>query len=317
MSAAIPARTVGHSIAAVERETRLGKDTLRIWERRYGFPQPDRNAAGERVYTAEQLDKLRIIKRLRDRGHRPAKIVNCTLGELHALSEAMVNSWPPESSASQPDFAAYLELCRQHQVEDLRHALSQALMRMGLQKFILELLGPLNRLVGDHWAHGTFAVFEEHLYTEVVQNLMRNAISGMINPNGKLLARPRVILSTLPQEGHGLGLLMAEAMFCIEGAYCVSLGMQTPVRDITRAAQAQRADIIALSLSEAMNPRQALEALNELAGSVPAGMEIWIGGNCPTVARVNQANIFSPTLGKLDDALQQWRLRSGTPDQQR
>ena len=27
------------SIAAVERETGLGKDTLRAWERRYGFPE--------------------------------------------------------------------------------------------------------------------------------------------------------------------------------------------------------------------------------------------------------------------------------------
>jgi hypothetical protein len=26
------------NIAAVERETGLGKDTLRVWERRYGFP---------------------------------------------------------------------------------------------------------------------------------------------------------------------------------------------------------------------------------------------------------------------------------------
>lgn len=28
------------SIAAVERDTGLTKDTLRVWERRYGFPTP-------------------------------------------------------------------------------------------------------------------------------------------------------------------------------------------------------------------------------------------------------------------------------------
>ena len=39
----------GISIAAVERDTGLGKDTLRVWERRYGFPQPLRDAFGERV----------------------------------------------------------------------------------------------------------------------------------------------------------------------------------------------------------------------------------------------------------------------------
>ena len=32
------------SIAAVERDTGLSKDTLRVWERRYGFPSPGRDA---------------------------------------------------------------------------------------------------------------------------------------------------------------------------------------------------------------------------------------------------------------------------------
>ena len=37
------------SIAEVERETGLGKDTLRVWERRYGFPVPQRDRLGERA----------------------------------------------------------------------------------------------------------------------------------------------------------------------------------------------------------------------------------------------------------------------------
>ena len=306
----------GHSIAAVERETQLGKDTLRVWERRYGFPQPLRDAAGERIYPTEQLDKLRVIKRLRDRGHRPAKIVNCTLAELHALSEAMPLSYAPLSEGEQPDLDAYLAFCRGHQVEDLRRALANELMRMGMQKFIVDVLAPLNRLVGEHWVRGTLAVFEEHLYTEVVQNLMRYAITTMRHPRSQLMARPRVMLSTLPQEAHGLGLLMAEAVFSMEGAHCVSLGLQTPSLEILRAAQAQRTDIIALSLSEAMNPRQALDALNELAEAAPEEMEIWIGGTCPAVQRASHARIHAVDLNNIGETLAQWRLRSGTPSQQ-
>ena len=33
-----------HTIADVERDTGLSKDTLRVWERRYGFPLPLRDA---------------------------------------------------------------------------------------------------------------------------------------------------------------------------------------------------------------------------------------------------------------------------------
>ena len=75
----------GHSIADVERDTGLSKDTLRVWERRYGFPMPVRDALGERQYDNEQLIRLRHIRRLIDAGHRPGGVVALPLIELIAL----------------------------------------------------------------------------------------------------------------------------------------------------------------------------------------------------------------------------------------
>ena len=63
------------SIAAVERETGLAKDTLRVWERRYGFPTPSRDAFGERVYPLQQVERLRVLKRLLDVGWRPGRLM--------------------------------------------------------------------------------------------------------------------------------------------------------------------------------------------------------------------------------------------------
>ncbi|MFY9513094.1 MAG: MerR family transcriptional regulator, partial [Rubrivivax sp.] len=74
------------SIAAVERDTGLSKDTLRVWERRYGFPAPARDTLGERAYPLEQVEKLRIVKRLLDAGHRPGRVVPLPSNELQALS---------------------------------------------------------------------------------------------------------------------------------------------------------------------------------------------------------------------------------------
>ena len=73
------------SIAEVERETGLGKDTLRVWERRYGFPVPMRDKLGERVYPDEQVQRLRLLKRLLDAGHRPGKVVPLPAERLQAL----------------------------------------------------------------------------------------------------------------------------------------------------------------------------------------------------------------------------------------
>jgi MerR family transcriptional regulator, light-induced transcriptional regulator len=63
------------SISAVENETGLSKDTLRAWERRYGFPSPSRDAKGDRRYPAQQVERLRKIKRLVDNGFRPSKVI--------------------------------------------------------------------------------------------------------------------------------------------------------------------------------------------------------------------------------------------------
>ena len=60
----VQARSPGFNIGAVERETGLSKDLLRMWERRYGFPSPARDPMGERQYSLDEVSKLRAIKRL-------------------------------------------------------------------------------------------------------------------------------------------------------------------------------------------------------------------------------------------------------------
>ena len=64
----------GLSIASVEQATGIARATLRIWERRYGFPQPGRDARGERTYPDDQVRKLRLIADLMAQGHRPGRL---------------------------------------------------------------------------------------------------------------------------------------------------------------------------------------------------------------------------------------------------
>src|SRR5438105_4256101 len=79
------------NISAVERETGLSKDVLRVWERRYGFPHPDRDDNAERQYAADEVAKLRAIKRLMDTGLRPGKLIRQSFDELNVLAEQRVH----------------------------------------------------------------------------------------------------------------------------------------------------------------------------------------------------------------------------------
>lgn len=260
------------SISAVERDTGLSKDTLRVWERRYGFPTPERDPAGERAYPPAQVERLRLIKRLLDQGLRPSRLMAASGEELAALLDARRAPQPEQRPAV--DLGALLPLIRQHRSEELRATLSQLLMRNGLQRFVAEVVSPMNAEIGEAWLRGEIEVHEEHLYTEQVQNVMRGAINS--HPAGN--RRPRVLLTTLPDEEHGLGLLMAEAMLVAEGAQCIALGTRTPLADVRLAALASGADVVALSFSAAYPVRQAVEGLNTLRKSLPETAAIWAGG---------------------------------------
>lgn len=325
-----------HTIADVERDTGLSKDTLRVWERRYGFPTPARDGQGERQYDDAQLQRLRTIRRLLDAGHRPGRVVS--LG-IEALADLDTNTPPPSQwiqqpdesrersvstqgrthAASFPEVSEWMQMLRAQDAHALRLALAQSLLERGLARFVIERVAPMNVHVGQAWVDGQLAVFEEHLYTEILQVVLRHAMVQV--GGGRPGVPPRVLLTTLPGEPHGLGLLMAECFMVLEGCQTVPLGTQTPLSDIVRASQAGAADIVALSFTANQNPRDVRAALAQLRERLPAHVEIWAGGRCPAIQRsrrgthpaVSTAEPAFWPLSRLDDiaaAVARWRARA-------
>ena len=291
------------NIAAVERDTGLSKDVLRMWERRYGFPTPDRDANGERIYSPEQVEHLRLVKRLMDLGHRPGKLIAASPEALAALAPrrpAMHESIPgPDADALEE----LLGLIKQHDAAGYQHAMQQRLARQGLQNFVQNTVAVLTRRVGEAWEDGSFEVFEEHLFTELTKRLLRQAIATL--PGGA--HRPRIVLTSVPDEEHALGLLMAEALLALDGADCIPLGTQTPLQDIGRAAHAHQADVVALSFSAAFPQRQIGALIAQLQTLLPAHTELWVGGD--GAVRVSAATQLR-VLRSLDDTaapLREWR----------
>jgi DNA-binding transcriptional MerR regulator len=283
----------------VEQETGLSKDTLRVWERRYGFPQPLRDAHGERTYPLEQVDVLRRIRRLMDQGARP--------GRIFAQGVEALRAEVPAAQAAE-GVPRELLLLREHRIEDLRALLEQAALREGLYGFVTGTAAQLTAQVGEAWARGELQVFEEHLFSEQLQAILRNAIARL---NGAGRA-PRVLLTTLPGEQHALGLLMAQAVLALEGAECISLGTQTPVREVVEAARSQRAQIVALSASASQPPGPLREGVAQLCAALPAEAELWCGG--AGALRLRRAARDVHVIARLDEipkALAQWRATHG------
>lgn len=275
---------VAATIASVERETGLSKDILRVWERRYGFPVPTRDGHGERVYPPDQVEKLRVISRLLDRGLRPGRLVNVPLAELRERFQARASlptlAEEAAVSALEPMMQEAIGLLKRYDEPGVRALLARVLLRLGLHRFVIDFVAPLTELVGDAWSSGEIAVSQEHLYAEQMQSLIRHGI-GSIHPGAR---QPTVLLTTLPGEEHQLGLLMAQVCLAAEGARCVSLGVQTPPSDVVQAARTQGADAVGLSFSEALKLNAAYGMLEDLRARLPVNIEIWAGGKLWTRA---------------------------------
>jgi DNA-binding transcriptional MerR regulator/methylmalonyl-CoA mutase cobalamin-binding subunit len=295
------------NISAVERDTGLSKDVLRMWERRYGFPKPGRDDNGERQYSTADVGKLRAMKRLMDVGLRPGKIIALSLSELNSMADARAPARRDELAPSLE--RDVLTMLQTHDVVALQSTMTSLLMRQGLTRFVLDTITPLNRAVGDAWMRGDLQVFEEHLYTEQLQVALRAAINAFPRQTGM----PRMLLTTFPAEHHGLGLLMVEAIMVPEGVQCISLGPQTPLEDVRRAAIAHKVHIVALSFSAAFPLRQATDGLSTLRRELPAQVTLWAGGEMTRrVRKTLPGVVLIPDLASTINALRSWRTHRVT-----
>jgi methanogenic corrinoid protein MtbC1 len=271
----------GLPIADVEQATGIARATLRIWERRYGFPRPGRDARGERSYPPEQVFKLRRVAELMAQGHRPGRLVRLEPAQLDALELPGTGLQAARSATAAADDPV-LEPLRNHDAVALRSLLEGQVRSAGLAGFICREMPRMNAVVGDAWSCGALQVYEEHLYTECVQQLLRTQIAQL---PPAAAGSPRVLLATFPEESHGLGLLMAQAMFMLEGWACTSLGVRVPVAQVVSACSAFRTDAVGLSFTASANPAHVLRGLEQLRAELPHSVPIWCGGSSPVITR--------------------------------
>ena len=276
------------SIAEVEQETGLGKDTLRVWERRYGFPLPDRDANGERLYPADQVQRLRLIRRLINLGHRPREIVSQPIEKLTLITKAesekrndsneQIESETLLPQVENPE--TWLEWLKQDQSDLMRQKLQHVVLSKGLAHLVDDYIAPLCVFVGQAWIRGELSVYQEHLFTEVVKSVMRESVAALdaVSPADLSGKRPRVLLTTTANEHHLLGLRMVECYLAISNCPRFVLGASTPTSDILQAADRLQADVIALSFSSFASRQSILHSIADLRGQLPQTVDLWVGG---------------------------------------
>ncbi|MBC7501074.1 MAG: cobalamin B12-binding domain-containing protein, partial [Herminiimonas sp.] len=278
-------------------------EVLRKWESRYGFPVPLRDALGNRLYSGEDLSRLRLIKRLMDGGLRPAQVVALDHAQLLALVESAKPAPAPCQSHASSQLLSWLHL---RDPSALRRNLQEELTRVGLETFIVEIIPSMNAEVGEAWERQEIFIRDEHMYTEIMQELLRGAVAQIAKPH----ASPRVLITTPTGELHTLGVLMLQGFLTSRGASCISLGAQTPAAEIGHASAEYQADIVGLSFSASFPKRRAEAILREVRALVPSGKELWAGGQGVTgLERDIRGVRIMRSFEQIEKGLERYRAR--------
>lgn len=260
-----------HSIGVVERDTGIGRDTLRVWERRYGFPLPVRNDKGERAYSDAQLRRLQRVRRLLDQGMRPGKLLPLSDDALDQLEADLT---PSQSETMSASVTAILDAVTSADAETINTLMQRAYEQQGMDRFVLNTVVPCLSAVGEMWAGGRLQIYQEHF----LSNQLIQFLNAEISKLQKTAKRPLVLLATLPGEEHTLGLLMVAALLSSRGISAVNLGGEVPMDQIASAVGHFRADIIGITFSGAYQYSNIRSHLLELRQLIPDDIDIWTGG---------------------------------------
>jgi methanogenic corrinoid protein MtbC1 len=271
-----------------------------MWERRYGFPAPSRSAGGLRVYSETDIERLRLVAGAIAAGYRPREVVAATLARLRTIEAEWTPSrvpapTPPATWRRGADaVATVLAALRADDVMSIETTLREQAAALGPKRFVVEVVSPLLREVGDEWARGHVQVRHEHLVSEILTREM-HALRGRCPVRD---GAARILLATLPNELHGLGLEMAGLYLASAGMDARVLGVNTPPREIARAARAYDADVVGLSVSASADTRSVLRSLGEIVPELSRRVPLWLGG-------VGAAKLSTPIPGV--QVLSTWR----------
>jgi DNA-binding transcriptional MerR regulator len=290
-------------MGAVTRRTGIGEHTLRAWERRFGFPTPVRLASGHRRFSGDQVQHLLLIAKALQSGYRAGDIVPMPLAELEQLLQSSGVFDPTGATGNAEDVISLaLDACRRFDWDALAALLHSEATVLGLPRFLRERVSPLLEEIGKTWSRGEIEIRHEHFFSQVLEDELRRLRAPL---ESAAKGRP-VVIASLPNEVHALGLQVAALAIATAGRSVRVLGPQLPVEEIVQAATALDASAVGLSVSAFSDPEETAREINALRKGLPEGVSLWIGGAGSTALEEMPIGVeITASLDDLDRVLTQ------------
>ena len=224
-----------YNIGVVARMTSIPMATLRIWERRYNFPQSGRTAGGHRLYSEKQVMQLRWVKARTDEGMQTGQAIRALQHmerEGRLPDVPLTATVPMRHKGSEATLTALKDRLTQtllaHDVDKADQVLGEAMALHPLDNLILDVIVPTLADIGQGWLDGQVTVATEHLATNYVRHRL---LMWMHTGPTPYPVRPTV-LACAPDELHEGSLLILGALLRRKRWPVAYLGQSVPLPDL-------------------------------------------------------------------------------------
>lgn len=247
----VPSFTIG----AASDLSGIAETTLRVWERRYRFPQAARSPGGHRHYSQRDVLELRWVKAQMDAGMRAGRAIRARslMAWDVAVASALREPITPVTPGDAPDPTSrsaqtrLLHALLAYDASSALETLDVCVARSSVSRVVLDIIGPTLSAVGAAWADGEADVAAEHFATNLLRHQLLKWMHASPPPH---LVRPAA-LACAPGELHEGSLLMLGALLRQLRWPVVYLGQSLPLADLGAFVQrAQPALVVFVAMSE-------------------------------------------------------------------
>ena len=210
--------------------TGIKAHTLRKWETRYSFLEPDRTDTNIRFYSDEQLKKLLNISVLTRNGYRISKIDKMSEAEIHnTISDRLI-----DGSKEDEISALVLSMIELDEIR-FNEILKSLIIKKGLLATTTEVIYPFLHQVGVLWGINKVLPAQEHFISSLIKRKMLSTIDLLPDPQEEAAS---ILMFLTEKEYHEIGLLLAYYIARELGFRVYYLGANVPTENIKQVIEA-------------------------------------------------------------------------------
>lgn len=264
-------------ISRLSQLTGVNVSTLRSWETRHALITPSRSVGGHRLYSAEDVERLMLVKDLIVGGVRLSELRGLTTAELKQLQ-------PTVSSAGSLERDIVLKLERA--VDDCDVEAFGMLLRFVFAAsppaLAVDVYGHALRHIGQRWQQGRLGIGGEHRLSTKARDVV-TAATGALAPAAH---RRPIAFATLGDERHELGLLAGAYLAASLGHRMIYFGAGMPARELAADVAGSQAALLVVSAVHSVPGGSLQHDLVWLDRGLPEEIPIWIGAHEATLAHL-------------------------------